>query len=95
MDQDMAPDSSMGPEISMASGGSSSHSDPYVPSPSQGSMALRYPHGLQRDSTSQTSAWPLVVIRDTDIDTDPSCKVTNPNMAFGSGPGVLASFVST
>ena len=74
MDQDMAPDSSMGPEIS---------------------MALRYPHGLQRDSTSQTSAWPLVVIRDTDIDTDPSCKVTNPNMAFGSGPGVLASFVST
>lgn len=79
-DPDMAPGSSLGPDIPMASGGSTDHSDQHVP---------LWQHNSQISTWSLVAiqimdmTWPLVVTQATDTDTDPSCsRTTDPDMAL-------------
>ena len=64
----MALGSIMGPEVAMDAGGSTGHSDQYVPS---GDMVLRHQYGLRRQPRPWASSWPLVLTEITDIHTDP------------------------
>lgn len=80
IDPDMAPGSSMGPDVPMALGGSTDHSDQHV---------SLWQHGPQISTWSlvaiqiRDTAWPWVVTQATDIDTDPSCsRTTDPDMAL-------------
>ena len=82
----MAPgSSSMGLDVPMTSGGTTSYSEHHV---SSGSMDLRYTDDTWWQPKSWVSTWPLVLTQATDINTDPSYRRTmDPDMVLGSSPG--------
>lgn len=96
MKPDTTLSSSLGPEDILAPGGSTAHSDLYVPNCH---VTLEHHNGLRRLTRYRASAGPSVATRGMDINSYPvGCRVANPDMILNNSLGpddTMAFGVST